>query len=460
MTKPKRSSKRSQNLIIPLLIILALTFGLLGLSYGQFFAMYRVGDAFKEWTGVELNGKLYPPDAGDGPSWKFWVDPDLNKYGRSGGYPKPGSPECGGTADLNIRSVSGRGLYVTDSGFLVQVIEVKGQWVDTSYQVKCGRNLCSRPCGEKIGDAWVYVKLDKNKFRGGMPIYIEVSDKSVEDWIKFAESETKVIANLKWEAEQGDQNAVQIRWLGHVEGGELQQQVPFLWFPDNSTLKFKLTGLMKVMEDYGALYKSIHYYVYIAPPENKMFKAIVKKEVTVLTTRKTYNRGSCPEVPSHVPGTEPWKLKDRVILEREGPRPVKVKCIYTKKVTKTNIYYKLVEAEVTPQPVATTMSKIVMEDETITTETYATTVTVNKLVEKTVTLEKTTTKTIGGVTVTETVPATTVTLKAPKTTYTITDSHQAQAVAEAYQPPKPLTEVIYEKLMELYYWLLDALGLR
>ena len=443
MTKPKRSSKRSQNLIIPLLIVLALTFGLLGLSYGQFFAMYRVGDAFKAWTGVELNGKIYPPDAGDGPSWKFWVDPDVGP-GKPSGYYDPGEPQCGGIADLNIRSVKGRGLYVTDSGFLVQVIEVKGQWVDTSYQVKCGRNLCSRPCGEKIGDAWVYVKLDKNKFRGGMPVYIEVSDKSVEDWIRFAESETKVIAKLKWEAEQGDQNAVQIRWLGHVEGGELQQQVPFLWFPGNSTLKFKLTGLMKVMQDYGSLYRPIHYYVYIAPPGNKMFKPVTKTFSKARTHYGVRWRWDC-ENAAKERGWEVLKYYDHV-------------CIIG--TTWHKIYYKLVEAEATPQPVTTTMTKITMDDEAIKTETYVTTVTVNKLIEKTVTLETTTTKTIGGVTVTETVPATTVALKAPKTTYTITDSHQAQAVAEAYQPPKPLTEVIYEKLMELYYWLLDALGLR
>ena len=403
------------------------------------FAMYRVGDAFVAWTGVELNGKLYPPNAGDGPSWKFWVDPDVGP-GKPEGYPKPGEPQCDGTADLNIRSVSGEGLYVTDSGFLVQVIDVAGQWVDTSYQVKCyGNNWCSRPCGEEIGDAWIYVALDVKKLKGGMPIYVEVSDETVEDWIKFAESETKVIQKLKWEAEQGDQNAVQIRWLGHVEGGELQQEVPFLWFPDNATLKFKLTGLMKVMHDYGALYKHIHYYVYIAPPEGQMFKVV--KYVSTLKTRRTRTR--CPECLFWVGGKCEWKLEGRAIVRRytSGTPPL-YRCIYTKKVTSYG--YKLIQAESTPQPVTTTLTQIEMTGDTLTAKTLTTTMTVNKLVEKTVNFEKTTT----------------VTVKAPKTTYLITNSEQAKQVAAAYKPPKPLTQVIYEKLMEFYNWLLTVLGLR
>ncbi|RLF08256.1 MAG: hypothetical protein DRJ69_06380 [Thermoprotei archaeon] len=400
-------------------------------------AMYRIGDAFIVWTAVELNGKLYPPNAGDGPSWNFWVDPDVGP-GKPSGYYKPGEPQCGGTADLALRKVDGEGLYVTDSGFLIQVIEVDGWWSDTSYQVKCyGNNLCSRPCREEIGDAWIYVKLDKEKLKGGMPIYVEVSDKSIEDWIKFAESETRVIEKLNREGND------RLRFLGHVEGGEIQQEVPFLWFPENSTLKFKLTGLMKCMQDYGYCGRTIHYYVYIAPPECKMFKPVIK----TLTKARTHYGVAYWECSAAAKekGWKIFKYHDRV-------------CIIGTTWHKT--YYKLVEAENTTQPVATTMSKIVMKDETIKTETYVTTMTVNKLIEKTVTVEKTTTKTIGGVKVIETVPGTTVTVKAPKTTYIITDSHQAQAVAEAYQPPKPLTQVIYEKLLEFYYWLLDALGLR
>ena len=418
---PVRGRGKSSTLLIASLLastILAIALA----SNAITLAMYRIGDAFTAWTAVELNGKLYPPNAGDGPSWNFWVDPDVGP-GKPSGYYKPGEPQCGGTADLALRKVDGEGLYVTDSGFLIQVIEVDGWWSDTSYQVKCyGNNLCSRPCGEEIGDAWIYVKLDKEKFKGGMPIYVEVSDKSIEDWIKFAESETKVIEKLNREGNE------RLRFLGHVEGGEIQQEVPFLWFPENSTLKFKLTGLMKCMQDYGYCGRTIHYYVYIAPPENKMFKPVIK---TLMKARTHY--GVAYWECSAAAKEKGWKVLkhyDRV-------------CIIGTTWHKT--YYKLVEAGNTTQLVATTMTKITMEDETLKTETYVTTVTANKLIEKTVTLEKT---------------KTTVTIKAPKTTYTITDSYQAQAVAEAYQPPKPLTQVIYEKLIEFYYWLLDALGLR
>ncbi|MCD6417698.1 hypothetical protein J7M00_02815 [bacterium] len=469
---PSTRLGRRSPIILAVALLACITIAIALASNAIGFAMYRVGDAFIAWIAVELNGKLYPPNAGEGLSWKFWVDPDHcppeeigtitvtttvsggGLVGRGGGaqtytttlrgcggpprrYPKPGSPECGGTADLNIRSVKGGGLYVTDSGFLVQVIEVKGQWVDTSYQVKCyGNNWCSRPCGEKIGDAWIYVILDEKKLKGGMPIYIEVSDKSVKEWLEFAESETKVIQKLKWEAEQGDQNAVQIRWLGHIEGGELQQQVPFLWFPDNSTLKFKLTGLMKVMQDYGALYRPIHYYVYIAPPGNKVFKDVVK--TITLKTRKYY-RGHCPEYPWKAEG---WRLVDKIIVEREGPTPVRYKCIYVKTTTKH--VYKLVEAESTPETVTTTMTRIVVENDTVKTETYEATLTVNKIVEETIDPEKT--------------PS--VTVAAPKATYVVADPRQAERVAEAYQPPKPLIEIIYEKLLEFYQWLLKVLGLR
>ena len=52
------------------------------------------------------------------------------------------------------------------------------------------------------------------------------------------------------------------------------------------------------------------------------------------------------------------------------------------------------------------------------------------------------------------------TVKAPATTYVITDAQQAEQVAAAYQPPKPLSEIIYEKLMEFWNWLVSLLGLR
>ena len=419
--------------IIPLLIILALAFGLLGLSYGQLFAMYRIGDAFVAWTGVELNGKLYPPNAGDGPSWDFWVDPEqaeayrfqtvsISKWGQSPygpprGYPKPGSPECGGTADLVLRNVKGDGLYVTDSGYLVQVILVEGHWSDTSHHVKCGNNLCSRPCGEKIGDAWIYVQLDPKKLRGGTPVYVKVSEEDVEKFHSYVSSETSVISKLEQEAKQGDENAEQIRYLGHILEAELTTEVPFAWYPENSTLKIKLTGLPKCMLDYGYCGRIIHYHVYIGPPEGQVF-VLKSKEAWC----HYYHGGKQRDC---YPRKMPWGYK-------------------WKKETIT--YCALVEAEENPQPIATTMTQVKMTDDTITTETKITTITVNKLVEKTVTFEKTAT--------------TTITVKAPKTTYVISNSQQAQQVAEAYQPPKPLTHVIYEKLMEFYEWLLNMLGLR
>jgi len=457
LRKSIRTRKNRKNLLVFGVITVFLIFGLLGGA--NLLAMTRVGDAFKTWIGVEIEGKFYLPNAGDGPSWAFWVDPDVGKPGKKAGspaYPHKGEPGCGGVADLVLRGVDGGGLYVTDSGYLVQVIGVTGHWTDTSYNVKCGSNWCSRPCGERIGDAWIFVQLDKDKLKGGNVVYVEVSDKSVEEWMKYVESETAVISKLKREAQAGDENSQQIMYLGHIEGAELQSQVPFAWFPENSTLKFKITGLPKCMIDYGYCGKGIHYYVYIAPPEGQMFKAVTKITKKVLTTRKTYHRGYCDELLG-------WKFYDKVILKREGPTPVKVKCIYTKRTTYTNYYYKLIEAETTPQLVTTTMSQITMTEDTLTTVVYTTTMTVNKLIEKNVTLEKTVTTTItegpSTVTTTTTLPGGTVTVTAPSATYTISNTAQANEVADDYKPPRPLTEIIYEKLIEFYNWLLNVLGL-
>jgi len=499
----RRSGRK--NLLLASIIVAFTAVGLLAAGV-DLFSMSRVGDAFAGWIGVEIEGKFYPPDAGKGPSWSFRVDPDVGipkvvtttkkeplrpvritttgyfhfptkgiytytiwstpyttytykttvwPHGKPpSAYPKPGSPECGGIADLELRGVGGGGLYVTDSGMLVQRIDVGGFWIDTSYQVKCGRNWCSKPCGERIGDAWIFVRLNPAKLKGGRPIYVEVSDKDVKKFISYVESEASVIRRLEQEAAAGDENAERIRWLGHVEESSLEQTVPWAWFPENSTLKLKLTGFPKVMEDYGYAAKTIHYYVYIAPPEGQMFKLKTETKWCHI-----YHGG-----------------RDMDCYNRKMPWGYKwEKRLVTKLV--------LVEAESTPTLVTTTLTKIVQSGAEVRTETYTTTMTVNKLVEKTVTLEiektvtleKTTTKitTIQGqpttviqtvpvkTTVTQTVPMkTTITVKAPATTYVITDPQQAEQVAAVYQPPKPLAEIIYEKLMEFWNWLVSLLGLR
>ena len=273
MTKRKsgrRVSKGSPT-IIAILILASLALGILFSE--NLFAMTRVGDAFAGWTGVEIEGKFYPPDAGKGPSWSFRVDPDVGipkvvtttkteplrptqivttgyfHFPTKGiytytiwstpyttytykttvwprgkppsAYPEPGSPECGGIADLELRGVGGGGLYVTDSGMLVQAIEVRGGWRDTLYNVKCGHNWCSKPCGERMGDAWIFVKLDSSKLKGGRPIYVEVDPEYVEKWHSYVEAQASKIAEIRAECGGDPECERQLIYLGQVLGGDI-----------------------------------------------------------------------------------------------------------------------------------------------------------------------------------------------------------------------------------------------
>jgi len=467
---PARRSGSKTGLLIALAAIMAVILGASAMALIPF-AMTRVGDAFKAWTGVEIEGKTYPPNAGDGPSWDFWVDPDLNRYGRVSCpyYNWRGHPACSGIADLEIRHLWGDGLYVTDSGFLVQAIKIEAGWHETPGYEKCGHDLCDVPSGERMGDAWIYIQLDPAKLKGGYPIYVEVDPEYVKKWQSYVESIASKIAKIRYEC-GGDWDCErQLIYLGQPLGGELMQRVPFAWFPENSTIKFKLTGLTKAAGWTDT--NTVRYLIYIAPPEGQMFflksgtnyvlvqAGEIRKIVTVVTTKGgfLYNifiKGGrkCPATHGGNVNCGGWKV------------PAGIWCSYCALVTKTITSTTVIPTTPKPQPVTTTLTKVEMNEEQVKTETYATTMTVNKLIEKTVTLEKTvtTTTTIQGkvTTVTKTVPATTVTVKAPATTYVISEARQAEQAAAAYRPPKPLTAIIWEKLLEFYNWLLSILGLR
>jgi len=466
---PARRSGSKTGLLIALAAIIVVILGASTMGLIPF-AMTRVGDAFKAWTGVEIEGKTYPPNAGDGPSWDFWVDPDLNRYGRVSCpyYNWRGHPACSGIADLEIRHLWGDGLYVTDSGFLVQAIKIEAGWHETPGYEKCGHDLCDVPSGERMGDAWIYIQLDSAKLKGGYPIYVEVDPEYVEKWQSYAEAQASKIAEIRYEC-GGDRDCErQLIYLGHPIAGELTQEVPFAWFPENSTIKFKLTGLTKAIGWTDA--RTVRYLIYIAPPEGQMFKVVTEK----VTLRARTHYGAAYWMCKNAAKEKGWS-----VLKYYKSGSVGV-CIIGVASMKT--YYKLVEAETTPQLVTTTLTKVTMSESNVGTQTTATTMTVNRLIEKTVTLEKTITKTVTTTvksavtvqesvtmtttqtlltTVTETVPVkTTVTVRAPKTTYVIYDAQQAEQVAAAYRPPKPLTAIIWEKLLEFYNWLLSVLGLR
>jgi hypothetical protein len=259
-------------MIIALIVLAAAVAGFLGMDAAAFAMTQLSGDAFVRVSGVMFDGHYFR-DADK--TCKYYV------YNQGYGCAAQDQPPY---YKIFVFNVGGKGLYVTPSGFLVEKIQAKQfHYLKTDcyhYYGKHGDQAEYQKCmqGQKVNEAWVWIQLDTSKLGGGTPVLVAVSDQDVEAIISGRAQQSSYYSRVSEEAAQGrgysPEVAREVAWYAEVGSGVIESTVPFQWFPENGTIKFKVTGLMGWIENgYGYFPPVITYQIYFAPPGGKLYTA-------------------------------------------------------------------------------------------------------------------------------------------------------------------------------------------
>jgi hypothetical protein len=475
------------------------------------FAMTPVGDAFQGITAVEFDGYYFR--IGSCTLKQFDV-----YRGCSGTKTVPYTDSRGRVENVKLEKMlfiavpsyqDAHRLYATPGGTLIQTLELWYYWFaqDCYYRFGAGYSPYTgyypkdedqakkiAMCQEfmRVGEAWVYVKLDPAKLAGGAPILVELSDEYFDKLAKVKQEQARRYEAVRNDPAYAPVEAMLVQFGADASSGVVEKQVPFVWFPGNSTLKFKLTGLFGYS---GSAYypRDLIYHKYIihiAPPKGKIYSAQLVtvrpasvKDVGYWTTwtvaGSTYSCywGTCIAYPATysryvakyttIPAQvetrlriieAPWKEAEVVYETVTTYVPIQTYIAGSRRtVTMTYVYLQ-------PKPVSnalaietyTTAKEVVVAGRFDVATTTVTTVetgvkqSVQELVIPPIAVNATATKTMA----TATFP---LTVEAPKTTVVIQKPEQVGQVNQLYQPPKPLYQVIAETLQSWWRGLLDWL---
>jgi len=419
-----RRKTEPSKMIIALIVLAVAVAGFLAMDAAAFAMTQVSGDAFIRVSGIMFDGHYFR-DADK--VCKYYV------YNQGYGCAAQDQPPY---QKVFVFNAGGKGLYVTPSGFLVEKIQAKEfYYLKTDcyyYYGKRGNDAEYQKCmeGQKVNEAWVWIQLDTSKLAGGTPILVAVGDQDIEAIISSKVSQSTFYSKVSQSAYEYGKGyapsfAEELYEVAKLGSGVIEGTVPFEWFPENGTIKFKVTGLMGWRPNgYGYFPPTLTYQIYFAPPGGKLYTA---ETVTV----------------------KPASVKD---VGR-----------WTTWVAGGSTYSKYVAKYTTIPAQVETRLKIIEAPTTLTPETYTTvkevvSISALQVVKANITVVET------GVRPRETATAISadtlaqpITVEAPKTTVVIQRPEQVAQVNQLYQPPKPLYQVIAEALQSWWQSLLDWL---
>jgi len=442
-----RASRRGSPVIIAIAALILASLALVTFFGGELFAMAQVGDAFKGLTAVEFDG--------------FYMRVrDCGKKGGSTACTAAGASTVTYTEDGKIYttkvsktlliSTFPKGLYVTPSGYMVQIVKIGQAWLLGShvhYYYRHGQydKFQAFLEGHKIKEAWVYIQLDASKFMGGRPILVALDEESLQGLLREHDKSVSYYWKVSQAAAEGrgyswgvvQDTAIRLKLMSTT----FERILPFEWFPENGTIRFKLTGLTGAQSSGELTY--LTYIIYIGPPEGKVYTCSSK--VSVITTKRSEVRTI-----NVVTMDLGYTTKVHYFLQTR----------WTVKTLGTETRYFLVMASGTPANLPMAVEQEVVAVNELNVATTTTTATFSGVYVPSTTvipLQEVSTTTVEDQTIERTVTRT-VTVEAPRATVTVTEAGQAPQVASMYTPPKPLAKVIYEKLVEFWNWLLSLFG--
>jgi len=450
----RRKAEPSKTIIALIVLVIAVA-GFLAMDAAAFAMTQLSGDAFIRVSGIMFDGHYFRD-----------ADKTCKYHAHNQGYGCAAQDQPP-YQKVFVFNAGGKGLYVTPSGLLVEKIQAKQfYYLQTDcyyYYGKRGNDAEYQKCMEaqKVSEAWVWVQLDTSKLAGGTPILVAVGDQDIEAIISSKASQSTFYSKVSQSAYEYGKGyapsfAEELYEVAKLGSGVIEGTVPFEWFPENGTIKFKVTGLMGWRENgYGYFPPILTYQIYFAPPGGKLYTAEI---VTV----------------------SPASVKDVGYWTRWTVAGSTYSCYWGTCVAQPATYSKYVAKYTTIPAQVETRLKIIAAPTTLalTPETYTTTkeivsisglqvvrtsvTTVETGVKQsvqelaipppatTVTMNATATKAMA----TATFP---LTVEAPKTTVVIQRPEQVAQVNQLYQPPKPLYQVIAETLQSWWQAFLNWL---
>jgi hypothetical protein len=443
-----RRKTEPSKMIIALIVLAAAVAGFLAMDAAAFAMTQLSGDAFIRLSGVMFDGHYFR-DADK--TCKYYV------YNQGYGCAAQDQPPY---QKVFVFNVGGKGLYVTPAGFLVEKIQAKQfYYLKTDcyyYYGKRGNDAEYQECmqGQKVSEAWVWIQLDTSKLAGGTPILVAVGDQDIEAIISSKASQSTFYSKVSQSAYEYGKGyapsfAEELYEVAKLGSGVIEGTVPFQWFPENGTIKFKVTGLMGWMPNgYGYFPPILTYQIYFAPPGGKLYTAEI---VTVKAA----------------------SVKDVGYWTRWTVAGSTYSCYWGTCTARAATYSEYVAKYTTIPAQVETRLKIVAAPTTLAPETYTTAKEVVSISGLEVVRTSVTTVETGvrqSVQELDIPPATTIaanktmatatfplTVEAPKTTVVIQRPEQVAQVNQLYQPPKPLYQIIDETLQSWWRGLLDWL---